>query len=221
MGAREVRLVEAPVAAAIGSGADMNKKRGMVSLCLGGGTTQAAVFSGGELLFSTSLRVGGQDLNDAIAAGIRKKYGVQVGHQTIEQIKTTLGSAYPMQQDETREVYGKDVRDGLPRAVFVSNWEIREMLLTPLERIVSAVKTVLERIPPELSEDVRRHGISLSGGAAMLRGINRLIQEITGVECSVSKRAAFTALAGAQAVLSDGKSYRRFMASPHTRVLTG
>ena len=221
VGAREVHLVEAPVAAALGLGLPIEKRRGLISLYLGGGSTQSAVFSGGEVLFSHSMRVGGHDLNDAIAAGVRKKYGVQVGHQTIEQIKTTLGSAYPMEKHETREVYGKDVLDGLPKAVFVSNWEIREMLLSPLERIVNSVKVVLEQMPPELAEDVKKYGIYLSGGNALMRGISRLIQEIIGVECTVSRKASFACLHGAQKVLNDVRGHAKYLAAPHARKLVG
>ena len=170
--------------------------------------------------FVLRVRVGGQDLNESIASGVRKKYGVQVGHQTIEQIKTTLGNAFPVEKDEAREVYGKDVMDGLPKAVFVSNWEIREMLLSPIERIVSSVKAVLERIPPELSEDVKKYGITLSGGTAMLRGMNKLVENVTGVECTVPRRSALACLAGAEKVVGDLKRHRRFLCSRHGRSLT-
>jgi rod shape-determining protein MreB len=219
-GAREIFLLEAPVAAALGLNLPLEKRRGAVSVCLGGGTTQAAVFAGGEIVATHCVRVGGQDLNESIASGVRKKYGVQVGHQTIEQIKTTLGNAFPVEKDEAREVYGKDVMDGLPKAVFVSNWEIREMLLSPIERIVSSVKAVLERIPPELSEDVKKYGITLSGGTAMLRGMNKLVENVTGVECTVPRRSALACLAGAEKVVGDLKRHRRFLCSRHGRSLT-
>lgn len=221
VGAREAHLIEAPVAAALGTGLPIHEKHGLISLYLGGGTTQAAVFSGGELVLTHCVRVGGQDLNDSIASGVRKKYGVQVGHQTIEQLKTALGSAYPVERDETREVYGKSVLDGLPKAVFVSNWEIREMLLSPLESIVSSIKTVLERIPVELSEDAKKYGLFLSGGAAQLRGINRLIEEITGVSCILTKKGAMACLGGAAKVAGDVRRYEKYLTVTHTRKLIG
>ena len=221
VGAREVHLVEAPVAAALGLSLHLDKRRGAVAVYLGGGTTQAAVFSGGELIATHCVRVGGQDINESIASGVRKKYGVQVGHQTIEQLKTTLGSAFPIEKDEAREVYGKDVLDGLPKAVFVSNWEIREMLLSPIERIVGSVKAVLERIPPELAEDVKKYGITLSGGTALLRGMNKLVEKVTGVECTVPRKSTLACLSGAEKIVSDVKRHRRFLYSRHSRSLSG
>ena len=221
VGAREAHLVEAPVAAALGLGLPVERRRGVVSVCLGGGTTQAAVFSGGELVATHCVRAGGQDLNEAVASGVRKKYGVQVGHQTIEQLKTTLGSAFPVEKDEAREVYGKDVMDGLPKAVFVSNWEIREMLLSPIERIVGSIKAVLEQLPVELSEDVKKYGITLSGGTALLRGMNRLVENITGVECTVARKSTLACLEGAGKIAGDVKRHRKYLSSRHARNLSG
>lgn len=221
VGARQANLVEAPVAAAIGLGLPIDRPQGTVVFCLGGGSTQTAVFSSGEILFTSSHRAGGSDINEAISAGIRKKFGVQAGRHTIEQLKTTLGSAYPMEKDEAREVYGKDLVDGLPRAVFVSNWEIREMIISPLENIIGAIRTAFERIPPELAEDIKKTGVFLAGGASQLRGVNKLIEQISGVKCTVSKKGAYACLSGADKILCDEKKWRRYFVSTHTKKLTG
>jgi len=219
-GVRSCRLIEAPVAAAIGLSLPIERPRGTAVFLLGGGTTQAAVFSGGNVLFTECARVGGQDINEAITAGIRKKFGAHVGRHTVEQIKTALGSAYPMEKDETREVYVKDAVNGLPRAIFVSNWEIREMIVSPLETIVGAVKSVLERVPPEMAEDIKKNGIFLTGGCSLMRGMSRLIEEISGVGCTVSKKGAYACLSGADKVLGAQEKWRGFTVSRHTRKLS-
>jgi rod shape-determining protein MreB and related proteins len=216
-GARHVILVESPIACALGLGLPVDKTRGVVLLNLGGGTTQAAVFSGGEMFFTRCERVGGEDLNEAIVSGIRKKYGILVGHHTVENIKISLGSAYPMEQDETREVYGKDVIDGLPKAIFISNWEVREMILSPLESIINTVKSVLEDIPPELSEDVKKTGLYLTGGNAMVRGMGRLIEDVCGVRAIIARKSTLSSIAGAERVLSDLRANQKFTTASNVR----
>jgi len=220
VGGREVALIEAPVAAALGIGLPLEQTRGLVAFCLGGGTTQTAVFASGEVIFTASDPVGGEDLTEAIVAGVRKNHKILIGQHTAEQLKISMGSAYPMDKDETREIYGKSVVDGLPRAVFVSNWEIREMMEGPLDKIVNTIKANLERVPPELSEDIKRAGIYLTGGNSMVRGFSSLIEHITGVRCVTSKKAQFSCIAGAERIISNMKQYGRLTISTHSRRFT-
>jgi rod shape-determining protein MreB and related proteins len=220
VGGREVFLIEAPVAAAIGIGLPIEQARGIISFYLGGGTTQSAVFAGGEVLLTQSSPVGGDDLTEAIVSGIRKKHKVLIGNHTAEQLKVSLGCAMPLEKDETREVYGKNVMDGLPRAVFVSGDEVREMMLAPLNQIANTIKQVLERIPPELAEDVQRNGLYLSGGNSQVRGISRLFEEITGVKCVTSKKGQLSCIMGAERIINDLKRYDRLTTSSHSRKFT-
>ena len=221
VGGREVELIEAPVAVALGIGMPIEQTRGLVVFGLGGGTTQTAVFAAGEVIFTASDPVGGEDLTEAIVAGIRKNHKILIGSHTAEQLKISMGSAYPMDKDETREIYGKSVVDGLPRAVFVSNWEIREMMEHPLNQIVNTIKAALERVPPELSEDIKRNGLHLAGGSSMVRGFPNLLEHITGVKCITSKKGQLACIAGAERVLLGGKQFSRYTISTHSRRFTG
>lgn len=221
IGGREVFLVEAPIAAAVGIGLPIEQTRGIVSFYLGGGTTQSAVFAGGEVIFTTSAKVGGEDLTEAVVSGVKKRHKILVGSHTAEQLKIALGSTMPLEKDETREIYGKSVVDGLPRAVFVSGDEVREMMLAPLNRIANTIKEVLERIPPELAEDVKKNGLYLSGGTSHVRGIARLFEEITGVKCVTSKKGQFSCIMGTERILSGLKKYGRLTTSSHSRKFSG
>jgi len=235
VGGREVMLIEAPVAAAIGSGLPINNARGLVSLYLGGGTTQSAVFTGGELLFTHYQTVGGEDLTDSIINGLRKKkdevdnreesgmgdHQVLIGNHTAEQLKVSMGSAFPTEKDETREIYGKSVGDGLPKAVFVANWELMMMMKEPLNRIANVIKEVLEKIPPELAEDVKKTGLYLSGGNSRMRGMATLIHQISGVNCITSKKGQHSCVLGTEKIITEIKEYRRFTTSSHSRNFTG
>ena len=221
VGGREVFLVEAPVAAAVGMGLPIDKARGLVCVYLGGGTTQTAVFSEGELMFSVSEPVGGEDLTEAVISGIRKKHRILVGAHTAEQLKTGMGRAYPSDRDETREIYGKSVMDGLPRAQFISNWELREMMEGPLNRIANAIKASLEKAPPDLAADIKRHGLYLCGGTAQLEGMGSLISHVTGLSCSISGNPQHACIQGAEKVSGDMRKYGRFTTTPGSRQFTG
>jgi rod shape-determining protein MreB and related proteins len=217
VGGREVFLIDAPIAAAIGMGLPIEQARGLVVFCLGGGTTQSAVFAAGEVIFTHSDPFGGEDLSEAITSGIRKNHKILIGAHTAEQLKVSMGSAYPTDKDETREIYGKSVVDGLPRAVFVSNWEIREMMEGPLDKIVNTIKENLERVPPELSEDIKKAGIYLTGGNSMVRGFSSLIEHITGVRCVTAKKGPLSCIAGAERIILNMKQYGRLTVSTHSR----
>ncbi len=217
VGGREVMLVEAPIAAAIGMNLPIGDGKGTVAFYLGGGTTQAAVFIGGDLMLTHCNPVGGEDLTEAIINGVRKNHQILIGSHTAEQLKISMGSAYPSDRDESREIYGKSVVDGLPRAVFVANWEIREMMEAPLNQIVNTMKSVLEKVPPDLSEDIKKSGLFLSGGNAQVEGFSRLVEHITGLKCVKSKKGQMSCIRGAAKIIMNSRKYRDFTTSSHSR----
>lgn len=220
-GAREVRLVESCIASIIGMGLPLSNSRGLAVVVLGGGTTQFAIVSEGEILHSGCERVGGEDLNDAIAAGMRKKFGIVLGYRTLEKLKIELGNVYPMEQETTQEVYGKDVIGGLPRTVFVSSWDIRGMMAAPVERIANSVKTALEKVPADLSEPVQQNGIFLCGGNSMMNGMGNLIEKITGVRCKVSNRGALAAITGVGKIIAEYGRFRQYLSLSATKRFVG
>ena len=221
VGGREVYLIEAPISAAAGMGVPIRKEGGQVIIYLGGASTQAVVFTSGEVLFSHYDTVGGESLTEAIVAGIRKNHKIHIGAHTAEQLKISMGSAYPTEKDDTREIYGKSVEDGLPRAVLVSNWEIREMMQDPLERLVGAISSVFERVPPELAQDIKKSGVYVTGGNSMIRGLAKLIGHITGLKVVNAKNGLMSCIAGTEVVLSDPSRFRDLMVSSHSRHFIG
>lgn len=186
-GAREVFLIEEPMAAAIGAGLPVQEPMGNLIVDIGGGTTEVAVISLGGIVSSRSLRVAGDELSESIAQYIKRRYNLMVGERTAEEIKQTIGSAYPMKEETVREVRGRDLLTGLPKVIRVSSKEVLEALTEPVANIVDAVKTTLERTPPELAADILDRGIVMSGGGALLRGIDRLLAEETGMPVQVAE----------------------------------
>jgi len=221
VGGREVYLIEAPIAAAIGMGLPIRKEGGLVSLYLGGDSTQAVVFTNGEVLFTHYEAVGGESLTDSIIAGIRKNHKIHIGKHTGEQLKLSMGSAYPTEKDETREIYGKSVEDGLPRSALISNWEVREMMQDPLERIIGTINSVFERMPPELSEDIKKSGVSISGGNSQVRGLVKLVGHITGLKVTAARNAAMSCVAGTEVIMANPSKFRDLTVSSHSRQFTG
>lgn len=180
-GAREVHLIEEPVAAAIGAGIDISKACGNMIVDVGGGTSDIAVISLGGSVVSTSLKIAGDDFDEAIVRYMRKKHNLLIGERTAEEIKIKIGTTYPSEEEETMEVKGRNLVTGLPRTVAISSSEIEEALKDTTSKIVEAVINVLEQTPPELSADILDRGIMLTGGGAMLRGLEELIAERTGI----------------------------------------
>lgn len=180
-GAREVRLIEEPVAAAIGAGIDIAKPYGNMIVDIGGGTTDIAVISLGGTVVNTSLKVAGDDFDEAIVRFMRKKHNLLIGERTAEDIKIKIGTTYPLVEEETMVVRGRNLVTGLPKTVTVTASETEEALRETTSQIVEAVIAVLERTPPELSADILDRGIVLTGGGAMLRGLEQLIEERTGI----------------------------------------
>lgn len=185
-GAREVKLVEEPMAAAIGVGIPVAEPSGSMIVDIGGGTTEVAVISLNGIVESRSVRVGGDSLDEAISRLIKRSYSLMIGERTSEQIKIQIGSAYPLEGELNMEVKGRDLNSGLPKTITIDSHEVREALLEPIGNIVDAVRMTLERCPPELAADLIDHGIVLAGGGALLRGIDQLIAEETGLPVSVA-----------------------------------
>ena len=186
-GASEVFLIDEPLAAAIGAGLPVTEAVGSMVLDVGGGTSEVAVIALGGMIHSGSVRVGGDRFDEAIVAYVSRNYGMQIGENTAEQIKKTIGSAYPARQVRQMEVYGNNRAEGIPRRFAVSSSDIIEALAEPLNQIVTAVKIALERTPPELGADITDGGIVLTGGGALLRDLDRFLAEETGVPVTVAE----------------------------------
>ena len=180
-GAREVCIIEEPVAAAIGAGIDISKACGNMIVDIGGGTADIAVISLGGTVVSTSIKTAGDDFDEALVRYMRKKHNLLIGERTAEDIKIKIGTTYPLIEDETLEVRGRNLVTGLPKTVTVTSTETEEALRETTGQIVEAVISVLERTPPELSADILDRGIMLTGGGSMLRGMEELIEEKTGI----------------------------------------
>ncbi len=175
-GAKYVSLIEEPMAAAIGAGLPVSEATGSMVVDIGGGTAEVAVLSLGDIVTSRSARVAGDDFDDAIIAYIKKKYNLLVGERTAEDIKVRIGSAFPYEGEGAINVKGRNLMDGLPKNVEVTSEEIREALSEPVSQIIDAIRSTLEKTPPELAADIIDHGIMLTGGGALLRGLDKLIE---------------------------------------------
>src|SRR3954468_3243883 len=184
-GAREVYLIEEPMAAAIGAGLPITEPSGNMVVDIGGGTTEVAVISLAGIVYSQSVRVGGDKMDEAIQAYLKRKYNLAIGEQTAERIKMEVGNAYPLERQLTTEVKGRDLVAGIPKTVVVNSDEIREALSEPLNAIVEAVLLALEKTPPELAADIVDKGVVLTGGGALLANIDVLLREETGLPVMV------------------------------------
>nr|CRH04467.1 Rod shape-determining protein MreB [Candidatus Magnetococcus massalia] len=186
-GAREVFLIEEPMAAAIGAGLPVTDASGSMVVDVGGGTTEVAILSLGGIVFSRSIRVGGDKMDEAIVAHVRRKYSLLIGESTAETIKINVGSAYPQDERIEVEVKGRDLINGVPKHQVIFDPEILEAMQEPINAITEGVRTALERTPPELAADIVDRGIVLTGGGALLRGLDRLLSEETGLPVIVAE----------------------------------
>ncbi len=180
-GAREVFIIEEPIAAAIGAGIDISKPCGNMIVDIGGGTADVAVISLGGSVVSTSIKIAGDDFDEAIVRFMRKKHNLLIGERTAEDVKINIGTCYPLPAPETMDVRGRNLVTGLPKTIEVSSEEMEEALREPTSNIVEAVHSVLEKTPPELAADVADRGIILTGGGALLRGLEELMEDRTGI----------------------------------------
>jgi len=202
-GAREVFLVEEPVAAAIGVGLPIQEPIGNMIIDIGGGTTEIAVISLAGIVFAKSIRIGGDEMDDAIVEYLKKTYNLMIGERTAEDIKIKIGSAYPLEEEMTLEVKGRDLVAGLPKTVTITSEEVREALQEPLRAILESTKISLERTPPELSADLIEHGIVMAGGGSLLKGLDKLIAEETGLPVHVADDPLTAVANGTGKVLNE------------------
>jgi rod shape-determining protein MreB len=202
-GAREVYLMEEPMAAAIGAGLPVTEPVGNMIVDIGGGTTEVAVISLAGVVFSRSIRVGGDKMDEAIIQYIKRKYNLLIGERTAELIKITIGSAYPTDEIQTMEIKGRDLLAGVPKTIELSDEEIRDSLLESINQIVEAVRVALERTPPELASDIVDKGIVLAGGGALLRNLDVLLREETGLPVVVADDPLTAVVMGAGKALDE------------------
>lgn len=202
-GARQVSVIEEPMAAAIGAGLPISEPSGSMVVDIGGGTSEVAVISLGGIVAARSVRVGGDELDQSIIAYIKRKYNLLIGERTAEQIKIEIGSAYDIDQQLTMEIKGRNLVDGLPKNISINSDEIREALSESLQKITDAIKETLERTPPELSADIIDHGITLTGGGALLRGLDELIEKETGMPVHIAENPLDCVAMGTGKVLED------------------
>jgi rod shape-determining protein MreB len=202
-GARRAWLIREPLAAAIGANIPVQLPSGNLVIDIGGGTTEVAVISLNDIVVSTSVRVGGNKFDEAIATFVKRKYNVAIGERTAESVKIEIGSALPMESPLTLQVRGRDQVAGLPRTIEVDSNEITEAIQDPLEAIVNAVRAVLAETPPELSSDIIDKGMVMTGGGAMLRRVNELLTEVTGVPCYVADQPAHCVAIGTGLALEN------------------
>lgn len=196
-GARRVYIVEEPMAAAIGAGLPVHRATGNMVVDVGGGTTEVAVISLGGIVTSLSIRTAGDELDAAIVAWMKKEHALMLGERTAEEVKMTLGSAWPTAQEPTAEVRGRDLVSGLPRTLEVSAAEVRQALEEPLHAIVDAVRSTLDQTPPELAGDIMDRGIVLTGGGALLRGLDERLRHETGMPVHVAESPLTSVAQGA------------------------
>ncbi|MFH1191555.1 MAG: rod shape-determining protein [Candidatus Omnitrophota bacterium] len=202
-GAREVFLIEEPIAAAIGVGLPIQEPIGNMIIDIGGGTTEIAVISLCGTVFSKSIRIGGDEMNEAVIEYLKKTYNLMVGERTSEEIKIKIGSAYPLEEEMSMEVKGRDLVAGLPKTVTITSEEIRESLQETLRAILEVIKISLERTPPELAADLIDHGIVMAGGGSLLRGLDKLISEETGLPVHITDDPVTAVANGTGIVLSE------------------
>jgi rod shape-determining protein MreB len=213
-GAREVYMIEEPIAAAIGVGLPIQEPYGNMIIDIGGGTTEMAVISLAGIVFSKSIRIAGDEMDEAIVNYLKKTYNLMVGERTSEEIKIKIGSAYPLDEEMTMEVRGRDLVAGLPKMITISSEEVRESLAEPIAQIVEAVRITLERTPPELSADLIERGLVLAGAGALLRGMDKLISEETGLPVHLAEDPLTAVVLGTGKVLSEVKYLKKLLVKP-------
>ncbi len=202
-GGRRVSIIEEPMAAAIGAGLPVAEATGSMVVDIGGGTSEVAVISLGGIVTARSVRVGGDAFDFAIIQYIKRKHNLLIGERTAEQIKIDIGSAFPYEEEVVMDIKGRNLVDGLPKNIQITPKEIREALADSISSVLDAIKTTLERTPPELAADIIDHGIMLTGGGAMLRGLDRLVSKETGINVLIAENPLDCVAVGTGRVLED------------------
>jgi rod shape-determining protein MreB len=205
-GAREAYVIEEPMAAAIGVGLPVVEPTGSMVVDIGGGTTEVAVISLAGIVASRSIRIAGDEIDEAIANYVRRTYNLFIGERTAEQVKIEIGSAFPLEEELSMEVKGRDLISGLPRSVVITSEEIRHAIAEPVNAIVEAVKQTLEITPPELAADIMNYGIVLCGGGGLLRGLDKLLQHETQMPVYVASDPTSAVVLGTGKVLEELES---------------
>ena len=208
-GAREVFLVSEPIAAAIGIDLPVHSATGNMVIDIGGGTTEIAVIALSGIVTNNSIRVAGDELDDAILQYIKKNYNIIIGEQTAEQIKIDLGNAFPTNTDNNLEVKGRDLVSGIPKTIRLTSHEVRDAIQEPLSMIIEAIRLTLEKTPPELASDIVNSGIYMAGGGSLLRGIDALIREETNLPVKIAEDAHKSVVIGAGRILDDMSQYEK------------
>src|SRR6187399_3731464 len=215
-GAREVYLIEEPMAAAIGVGLPVHEPAGNMIVDIGGGTCEIAIISLAGIVFTRSLRVGGDEFDGTIVAHMKRAYNLMIGERTAEEIKIRIGSAFPLEQELTMDVKGRDLGSGLPKTLTIRSEEVREALQEPLSSILESIRLTLERCPPELAADLVDRGIVMAGGGALLRGIDRLVAEETGLPVHIADDPLSAVAEGTGRVLQELAFLKRVTANSKT-----
>ena len=210
-GAYDVDLIEEPMAAAVGAGLPVEEATGNMIVDIGGGTSEIAVISLGDIVTSQSLRIAGDDLDEAIINHMRKKHNLLIGERTAEQIKIDIGSAKPYENETSIEIKGRNVVDGLPKNVTITSKEVRDAMADTIQQIIDAIRSTLEKTPPELSADIIDSGITLTGGTALLRGLAELIAEETGMPVSIAANPLDCVVLGAAKRLEADKGFQNYV----------
>ncbi len=202
-GAKEVYLIEEPMAAAIGVGLPVQEASGNMIVDIGGGTTEVALISLAGIVYSRSVRTAGDEFDDAIIQYMKRAYNLMIGERTAEDIKVRIGSAAPLAKELTLDVKGRDMVAGLPKTINISSKEIREAMADPISSVVDAVRTTLERCPPELAADLVDRGLVLAGGGALLRGLDKLLKDVTGLPVHIAEDPLSAVAEGTGKALSE------------------
>lgn len=213
-GAREAYLIEEPMAAAIGANLPVEEPSGSMVVDIGGGTSEVAVISLGGIVTSKSLRIAGDELDEAIVHYVKKEYNLMIGERTAEEIKVTIGAAYPKPKEESMEIRGRDLITGLPKNLTVTSSEIIEALKEPINAIIDSIKYTLEKTPPELASDIMDRGIMLTGGGALLSGLDKLIKDETGMPVSIAENPLDCVAMGTGKVLEEIETLKKVLISP-------
>jgi rod shape-determining protein MreB len=216
-GARRVYIIEEPMAAAIGAGLPVNEPTGNMVVDIGGGTTEVAVISLGGIVTSQSIRIGGDEMDQALITFGKKEHSLMLGERTAEEIKVALGSAFPSADEPNAEIRGRDLVTGLPKTVVISAMEVRRALEDPLNLIVDAVKSTLDKCPPELAGDVMDRGIALTGGGALLRGLDQRVREETGMPVHIADSPLESVVLGTGKCVEDFDTLRQVLVPDQRR----
>ncbi|MBM3682944.1 MAG: rod shape-determining protein [Actinobacteria bacterium] len=196
-------IIEEPMAAAIGAGLPVQAPAGNMIVDIGGGTTEVAVISLGGIVASESIRVGGDELDEAVMAYVKKEYSLALGERTAEEVKIALGSAWPLQEELQAEIRGRDLMSGLPRTIEITTNEVRDALAEPVHAIVDAVKSTLDKTPPELAADIMEQGITIAGGGALLHGLDRRLAHDTGMPIRIAPNPLYCVAIGSGLSLEE------------------